>query len=126
MYFPNGHELSSPFNQDIVNGTPGYGNLFFLNGPLLPYNLIVQVSGLNNEPDGLFLTGPIPLNSFVSGPNPLTPGLYHLTDSHGAPYLLTVGPETTPSVPEPGTLTLLATGTLGVFYLSSRRRFAQI
>jgi hypothetical protein len=119
-YFPRGHELLSMDDNDIVNGTPGLGNLLFFNAPPAPFNLIVEASGLNNEPTGLFLTGPIPLDSFTSGPNPLTPGLYHLTDSHGAPYLLTVGPETTPSVPEPGTLTLFVTGALG--FLATRRQ----
>jgi hypothetical protein len=121
-YFPRGHELLSTSDNDIVNGTPGLGDLTFFNAPPAPFNLIVGASGLNNEPTGLFLTGPIPLDTFMSGPNPLTPGLYHLTDSHGAPYLLTVGPETTPSVPEPSTLLLFATGALGLLYLGRMSR----
>jgi hypothetical protein len=123
-YYPRGYELSYTPLHDIVNGTPGYAGIYFFNRPLTPLTLdIEEAFGLNNEPNGvLSLTGPLPLDVLVNGANPLTPGLYHLTDSYGAPYLLTVGPETTPSVPEPGTLTLFATGALGFLAFAARRK----
>ena len=123
-FFPRGNELSSAPLNDVVNGTPGLGGLLFFNGPPSPYNLIVGVSGLNNGANGLLLTGPIPLDGFINDANFLIPGLYNLTDSNGVAYVLTVGPETAPSVPEPGTLTLFTTGILGLTAFASRRKTA--
>jgi hypothetical protein len=129
VYYPRGGEFDSEPIQDIVNGVSGLGGLMFFEQPSPPHSdLIASWSATPANPTGggVSLFGPKLLSGLPQGfgPTPtLILGAFDLTALDGAPYILTVEPES-PSAPtpEPDTLILLATGALGLIYLGSRRR----
>lgn len=125
MYYPRGGEFDSEPIQAIVNGVPGLGGLFFFQQPSPPHSDLVanwSATPANPAGGGVSLIGPLLLDEF--GPTPtLILGTFDLTAVDGAPYVLTVKPESsTSSVPEPSSVLMLATGALGLIYLGSRRR----
>lgn len=126
-YFPRGHEVSSMDLIDVVNGVATNNNLYFFDWPPPGPDAIVEIYGLPHEPSGaLVLYGPILLNNFGTL-DTLILGTFDLTAADGAPYLLTVGPESSSApVPESGTWALFATGALGIFYLGRRSRVVRL
>lgn len=133
MYYPNGGEFDSEPISDIVNGVPGLGGLMFFEQPSPPHSdLVANWSGTPADPagGGVTLIGPKLLNGLPEGfgPTPtLILGTFDLTAVDGAPYILTVEPESpTSPVPEPGTPLLLATGALGLIYLGSRHKYVDV
>jgi hypothetical protein len=129
IYYSRGSEFDSRPINDIVNGVPGLGGLSFFEQPSPPHaDLFADWSRTPSNPNGggAQFYGPILLSGLPQGfgPSPtFILGTFDLTAVDGAAYTLTVGQESPSSpVSEPGTLLLLATGTLGLFYLGARRR----
>jgi hypothetical protein len=115
----------------VLNVNPGDPALGLFSIPLLPlpdelwgsisYNwFIVPAEFPNPSDEGTFNVTFIPGTYQLQNSSP-----YHLPPPVLFDYTLTITPETTASTPEPASLTLLATGALGIISIAARRRRAR-